>query len=81
MREKATNIITRAIHARSKPGLALAVLEAANKPGSPGVPRQLRTVIERVAGLARAEEPDRQPGPSTRAFRALAQGTPSKVEG
>lgn len=53
MREKATNIITRAIHARSKPGLALAVLEAANKPGSPGVPRQLRTLIAAVVRLAR----------------------------
>jgi putative ATP-dependent endonuclease of the OLD family len=53
MREKATSIITRAIHARSKPGLALAVLEAANREGSPGVPRQLRTLIETVVRLAR----------------------------
>ncbi len=56
MREKATSIITRAIHARSKPGLALAVLEMANEPGSPGVPRQLRTVIETVVRLARPQD-------------------------
>ncbi len=61
MREKATSLITRAIHARSKPGIALAVLEAANKPGSPGVPRQLRTLIETVVRLARPQEPGRQP--------------------
>ncbi|HEX7486524.1 MAG TPA: DUF2813 domain-containing protein [Vicinamibacterales bacterium] len=53
MREKATSIISRAIHARSKPALALAVIEAANKPGSPGVPRLLRSVIETVVRLAR----------------------------
>jgi putative ATP-dependent endonuclease of the OLD family len=55
LREKASSIITRAIHARSKPGLALAVLEAANRPGSPGVPRQLRSVIDTVVRLARPE--------------------------
>lgn len=53
MREKATSIIVRAIHARSKPGLALAVLEAANRPGSPGVPRQLRSLIDTTIRLAR----------------------------
>jgi putative ATP-dependent endonuclease of OLD family len=56
MREKATSIITRAIHARSKPGLALAVLEAANRPGSPGVPRQLRSLIDTTVRLARPPE-------------------------
>jgi putative ATP-dependent endonuclease of the OLD family len=55
LREKASSIIARAIHARSKPGLALAVLEAANKPGSPGVPRQLRSVIDTAIRLARPE--------------------------
>jgi putative ATP-dependent endonuclease of OLD family len=55
-REKASGIIARAIRARSKPGLALAVLEAANKPGSPGVPRQLRDLIETVVRLARPAE-------------------------
>ncbi len=52
-RERATHIITRAIHARSKPGLALSVLEAANQPGSPGVPPPLRRVIETAVRLAR----------------------------
>lgn len=52
-REKASAIITRAIHARSKPGLALAVLEAANRPGSPGVPWQLRSLIATTVRLAR----------------------------
>jgi putative ATP-dependent endonuclease of OLD family len=52
-RERPTGIITRAIHARSKPGLALAVLEAANRPDAPGVPGQLRSLIETVAHLAR----------------------------
>jgi hypothetical protein len=53
MRERPTSIITRAIHARSRPGLALTVLEAANRPGAPGVPGQLRSVIETVVRLAR----------------------------
>jgi putative ATP-dependent endonuclease of the OLD family len=53
MRERAANTIARAIHARSKPGLALAVLEAANKPGSPGVPPPLRRLIETAVRLAR----------------------------
>ena len=53
LREKASSIISRAIHARSKPGLALAVLEAANQPGSPGVPPQLAAVIDTVVRLAR----------------------------
>ena len=52
-RERATHIIARAIHARSKPGLALSVLEAANQPGSPGVPPPLRRVIETAVRLAR----------------------------
>jgi putative ATP-dependent endonuclease of OLD family len=52
-RERPTAIIHRAIHARSKPGLALAVLEAANRPGAPGVPGQLRSLIETTVRLAR----------------------------
>jgi putative ATP-dependent endonuclease of the OLD family len=55
MRERATQTIARAIHARSKPGLALAVLEAANQPGSPGVPPPLRQLIETAVRLARGE--------------------------
>ena len=41
-RERATHTITRALHARSKPGLALPVLAAANQPGPSGVPPSLR---------------------------------------
>jgi len=52
-RERPTAVIHRAIHARSKPGLALAVLEAANRPGAPGVPGQLRSLIETTVRLAR----------------------------
>jgi putative ATP-dependent endonuclease of OLD family len=52
-RERPTAIIHRAIHARSKPGLALAVLEAANGPDAPGVPGQFRSLIETVVRLAR----------------------------
>ena len=56
-RERASSIIARAIHARSKPGLALAALEAANRPSSPGVPRQLRATIETAVRLARPDDP------------------------
>jgi putative ATP-dependent endonuclease of the OLD family len=52
-RERPSGVIMRAIHARSKPGLALAVLEAANRPDAPGVPGQLRSLIETVVRLAR----------------------------
>jgi putative ATP-dependent endonuclease of the OLD family len=52
-RERPSGVIMRAIHARSKPGLALAVLEAANRPDAPGVPGQLRSLIETAARLAR----------------------------
>ena len=57
-RERASSIIARAIRARSKPGLALAALEAANRPGSPGVPPQLRATIDTVVRLARPEGRD-----------------------
>jgi putative ATP-dependent endonuclease of the OLD family len=53
VRERATQTIARAIHSRSKPGLALAVLEAANQPGSPGVPPPLRRLVETAVRLAR----------------------------
>ena len=52
-RERPTAVIHRAIHARSKPGLALAVLEAANRPDAPGVPGQFRSLIETIVRLAR----------------------------
>lgn len=54
IRERATSVITRAIHARSKPGLALGVVEAANAAGAPPVPGQLRSLIETCIVLARA---------------------------
>ena len=54
-RERATHIITRAIKARSKPGVALALLEAANAPGGGMVPPPLRATLETVARLARGE--------------------------
>jgi putative ATP-dependent endonuclease of OLD family len=52
-RERASRTITRAIRARSKPGAALAIIEAANAPGAPAVPAPLRQAIETVVGLAR----------------------------
>jgi putative ATP-dependent endonuclease of OLD family len=51
--ERSTAIITRAVKRRSKPALALAVLEAANTPGGPPVPAPLRTLIETAVRLAR----------------------------
>jgi putative ATP-dependent endonuclease of the OLD family len=53
-RERAGNVISRAVHAKSKPGLALAVLEAANRPDSPGVPPPLRRLIETAVRLAQS---------------------------
>lgn len=47
-----TRIIQKAIRARSKPGMAFALLEAAGREGGPGLPRPLRQVIERVLALA-----------------------------
>jgi putative ATP-dependent endonuclease of OLD family len=46
--------IDRAIHAESKPYLALAVVEAAAAPESPGVPPVLKDLIGTVVRLARA---------------------------
>jgi putative ATP-dependent endonuclease of OLD family len=54
VRERATSVITRAIHARSKPALALGVVEAANAAGAPPVPAQLRSLVETCICLARA---------------------------
>ena len=51
-RDRASAVIARAIHAKSKPGLALAVLEAAHRPDSPGVPPALRATIEAAVRLA-----------------------------
>jgi putative ATP-dependent endonuclease of OLD family len=52
-REKPGVVIDRAIRARSKPGLALEIVEAANAPGSPGVPPALAAAIDAVIRLAR----------------------------
>jgi putative ATP-dependent endonuclease of OLD family len=52
-RERTTGIIMRAIRARTKPGVALALLEAANGPGGGQVPPRLRTLLDTVARLAR----------------------------
>jgi putative ATP-dependent endonuclease of the OLD family len=47
------NVIGRAISARSKPFLAVSVVEACARMGSPGVPKLLRETIERTVRLAR----------------------------
>lgn len=52
-RDKATTIIRSAIDLHSKPFMALALLEAASQPGSPGVPAPLKSAIEKVIKLAR----------------------------
>ena len=46
--------INRAINARSKPFLALSVVEAVARQGSPGVPPVLRAAIETSVRLARS---------------------------
>ncbi len=48
------NVIGRAISARSKPFLAVSVVEACAQVGSPGVPPLLRETIDRTVRLARA---------------------------
>ncbi len=47
-------IIDRALKAHGKPRMALEVAEAMSAPGSPGVPRLLASVVERVVSLARS---------------------------
>jgi len=47
-------VIARAVRSRRKPQLALDVIEAAGRRGSPGVPWPLREVIDTVVRLARA---------------------------
>ena len=46
-------IIDRALKAHGKPRMALEVAEAMSAPGSPGVPRLLASVVEKVVRLAR----------------------------
>ena len=50
-------IITRAIHRTPKPLLALEALDAMQQAGSPGVPEEMRRVIECCVALARGESP------------------------
>jgi putative ATP-dependent endonuclease of OLD family len=52
--QRPATIIRHATHRRSKPGVALAVVEAAAAEGSPGVPPILQRVIETVVRLARS---------------------------
>lgn len=53
-RDRPDAVIDRAVRLHSKPYLALAVVEAAAKPGSPGVPPVLEKMIERVVRMARS---------------------------
>jgi putative ATP-dependent endonuclease of the OLD family len=46
-------IIGTAIHRRSKPFMAIAIVEAIARDGSPGVPQPLKEVIERCIRLAK----------------------------
>ena len=46
-------MIDRAVKAHGKPRMALEVTEAMSAPGSPGVPRLLASVVEKVVRLAR----------------------------
>ena len=50
-------VITRAIHRTPKPLLALEALDAMQQAGSPGVPEEMRRVIECCVALARGESP------------------------
>ncbi len=52
--ENPTPTIERAVRARSKPGMALAAIDAIKAAESPGVPPPLRRAIETTALLARA---------------------------
>ena len=49
---KPSRIISRAIHRNSKPFMAIAVIDAIAQQGSPGVPVQLKKVIESCVRLA-----------------------------
>ena len=53
-RKNPRRVIARAVSNASKPYLALAVVEQATEPDSPGVPDALRTAIETTVRLARA---------------------------
>jgi putative ATP-dependent endonuclease of OLD family len=60
--ERPGTVIDRAIRKSSKPFLAIAVIEAMAREGSPGVPEPLRKVVEHLVTLARrTSEPRREP--------------------
>ena len=54
-------VIGKAIAKTSKPYLAIAALQAIAAPGSPGIPRPLRQVIETCVRLARRVSAGEQP--------------------
>lgn len=49
---QAGRVIARAIHRNSKPYMAIAIIEAVAQNGSPGVPEQLKKVVENCIQLA-----------------------------
>lgn len=51
----ASHIISKAIHKRSKPGMALAVVEEAERLGADHIPPVLRQMFSRVVALARGQ--------------------------
>ncbi|RQM46224.1 ATP-dependent endonuclease, partial [Aeromonas caviae] len=51
----AGRIIAKAIHHRSKPGMALAVVEEAERLGSEHIPPVLKQMFARVVALARGQ--------------------------
>ena len=50
---QARYIIGRAIHRNSKPFMAVAIIEAISQPDSPGVPADLKRLIENCVRLAK----------------------------
>ena len=53
--ERPSRVIEKAVRKRSKPGLALAVVQAAAEQDSPGVPEPIRAAVESAVRLARRE--------------------------
>ena len=51
----ASHIINKAIHHRSKPGMALAVVEEAERLGAEHIPPVIRQMFARVVALARGQ--------------------------
>jgi hypothetical protein len=49
-------VIEKAIEHHSKPWMAIQVIDAMARPGSPGVPATLARVIETVVRLARSQD-------------------------